>query len=231
MELKNKIVVITGGSKGLGKALAISFIKEGATVIISSHHKDELEKTAKEINATAIVADVTKENEVQNLAQKVVADFGRIDIWVNNAGILFKFPKGELIDVEKVHKIFDVNFLGTVFGCRVALENMKNNDNGLILNIVSKAAIDATRAVNFKIYAASKWAVRGFMQAFKFENTDSKIKIISVYPGGIQTDLWKGLDIKDLDKYSKPESVVQEIIGNLKKENPEEEQVIVRTTI
>ena len=108
---------------------------------------------------------------------------------------------------------------------------MKNNDNGLILNIVSKAAIDATRAVNFKIYAASKWAVRGFMQAFKFENTDSKIKIISVYPGGIQTDLWKGLDIKDLDKYSKPESVVQEIIGNLKKENPEEEQVIVRTTI
>ncbi len=231
MELKNKIVVITGGSKGLGKFLAILFLKEGSTVIISSHDKNELEKTAQEINAIAIVADVTKENEVQNLAKKVMIDFGKIDIWVNNAGILFKFPKGELIDIEKVHKIFDVNFLGTVFGCRAALENMKNNDSGLILNIVSKAAIDATRAVNFKIYVASKWAVRGFMQAFKFENIGSKLKIVSVYPGGIMTDLWKGLDIKDFDRYLKPENVAEEIIENLKKENPEEEQVIKRTII
>jgi NAD(P)-dependent dehydrogenase (short-subunit alcohol dehydrogenase family) len=228
MELKNKIVVITGGSKGVGKALAISFIKEGAKVIISSHQKNDLKKTAEEIGATAIEADVTKEQELIDLAEKVIKNFGELNIWVNNAGILYRFPKEELIDIKKAHEIFDVNFFGTVFGCRTALKYMNNKDNPLILNIVSKNAIDATREINNKLYAASKWAVRGFMQAFQSENNDSNIKFINVYPGGVQTDLWKGLDVKDFANFMTSEHVAEVVIENLKKENPEEEQIIKR---
>lgn len=229
MNLNNKIVVITGGSKGIGKALAISFIKEGSIVVISSHNEEELKKTSQELNITAIMADVTKEEQVNNLAEKVIEDFGKIDIWVNNAGILYRFSNDESVDMEKVHNMFDVNLMGTVFGCQVALKYMKNNNDSMILNIISKAAIDATRAIEHKLYAASKWATRGFMEAFKFENINSGIKIISVYPGGVQTDLWKGLSIKDIDKYLKPEEVAIKIIENIKKDNPEEELVIKRS--
>ena len=230
MELKNKIVVITGGSKGLGKALAISFIKEGATVVVSSHNKEILENTAKEINATAIVADVVKENEVKNLAEKTIEKFGKIDIWVNNAGILYRFPKEELIDMEKAHEIFDVNFFGTVFGCRTALKYMDKKDNPVILNIISKNAIDATKDIKNKLYLASKWAVRGFTQVFQSENINSGIKVVSVYPGGIKTDLWKGLVVEKIDQYMEPSYVADIIIENLKKESPEEELIIKRPT-
>ena len=229
MELKNKVVVITGGSKGLGKALAISFIKEGAKVVISSHNKIELEKTATEINATAIVADVTKEKEVRGLAEKVVADFGKIDIWVNNAGVMFSFPKGELIDMGKAHNIFDVNFFGVVFGCRTAQRSMLSN-GGIIMTINSSSGLDATRAANYKLYAASKWAVRGFLQAFKSENLESKVKNISVYPGGIKTELYPVDKPSNFDDFMEPSYVANIIIENLKKENPEEELIIKRPT-
>ena len=230
MNLKDKVIVITGGSKGLGKALASLFVKEGSIVVISSHNQNDLETTAKEINATAIVADITKEQEVKDLAEQVVKDYGRIDIWINNAGVLYRFPKGELIDMGRVHQMFDVNIMGTVFGCQTALTHMEHSENSLILNIVSTAGLDATRAKKSKLYATSKWAQRGFLQAFKFENSDSKIKFINVYPGGIQTDLWKGLDVENFAGFMTPEYVAGLVIENIKKENPEEELIIKRPT-
>jgi len=227
MNLKDKVIVITGGSKGLGKALAISFIKEGAKVVISSHDKNELEKTATEINATAIFADVTKENEVRNLAENVGTDFGKIDIWVNNAGVMYSFPKGELIDMGKAHNIFDVNFFGVIFGCRTAQRSMFSS-GGTIMTINSSSGLDATRASNYKLYAASKWAVRGFLQAFTAENKESNIKNISVYPGGIKTELYPTDKPSNFDDFMEPSYVANIIIENLKNENPEEELIIKR---
>ena len=227
MELKNKVVVITGGSKGLGKALAISFVKEGSIVIISSHNKEDLENTAKEINATAIVADLTKEIEVKNLAEKIVADFGKIDIWINNAGVMHSFSKDVLIDMDKAHNIFDVNFFGVVFGCRTA-QKYVTNDNGTIMTINSSSGLDATRASNYKLYAASKWAVRGFLQAFIAENKELKVKNIIVYPGGIKTELYSIDKPNNFNDFMEPSYVANIIIENLKKENPEEELIIKR---
>jgi len=230
MELKNKIVVITGGSKGLGKALAISLIKEGSSVIISSNNKEQLDSTAKEIGVSAIVADVTKESEVRNLAEKVVADFGKIDIWVNNAGVMYSFPKDLLIDMDKAHNIFDVNFFGVVFGCRTAFKSIANND-GIIMTINSSSGLDATRASNYKLYAASKWAVRGFIQAFIAEHIESKVKNIIVYPGGIKTELYPVDKPNNFNDFMEPSYVSNIIIENLKKENPEEELIIKRPKI
>src|SRR5258708_2973743 len=109
MELKNKVVVITGGSKGFGRALAEDFIKEGSKVVICSQNKDELQKVAKEIDATAIIADVKNEEELTSLAQKTIKEFGQIDIWVNNAGIWLPHANTEDLNMEEVKAMFDVN--------------------------------------------------------------------------------------------------------------------------
>lgn len=228
MELKNKTVVITGGSKGLGKSLAITFKNEGANVVICSKNKEEIENTANEIGVTAFVADVTNEIEMDNLAQFAVKEFGYLDIWINNAGVLYGFPKEGYIDMDKAHNILDVNLFGTIFGSRQALKQMGNSNQGLIINIISSAAIDPTRALLNKIYAASKWAVNGYTKALRAENIDSGIKIMSVYPGGIQTDLWRNQKPDNINDYMTPEYVTEKIINNLKIENGEEELIIKR---
>ena len=158
MKLNGKTVVIIGGSQGFGRSVAECLIKEGSRVIIVSKSKDRLHKTADEIGATSYVADVRDEQSLRDVAKSVLAEFGAIDIWVNSAGVFMKFPPVDLLDMDRAHELFDVNFFGVVLGSRTALLNMKD---GVILNVLSSAALDATRSVGAKLYAASKWAVRG----------------------------------------------------------------------
>jgi NAD(P)-dependent dehydrogenase (short-subunit alcohol dehydrogenase family) len=101
IEVENKTVVITGGSKGLGKVLAQAFKNEGANVVICSKNQEEIEIAANEIGVVAFVADVTKEIEMDNLAQFAVEKFGQLHIWINNAGVLFSIPKEGYIDMGK----------------------------------------------------------------------------------------------------------------------------------
>jgi short-subunit dehydrogenase len=232
MELKDKTVVITGGSVGLGKALAQYFKNEGSNVIISARNKKELEKTAIEIGAEYFVADVTREDDMQKLAEFAVQKFGTLDAWVNNAGVLYSFsPEDKYIDVVKAKEMFDVNFFGTVFGARSALKQMKSVNKGTIINIISTAALDATKAKNLKIYFASKWAVRAYTDSIRAENVDSGIAVLAVYPGGIKTDLWKNYKHESFDQFMTPEYVADKIMNNLKSENPEQSLIIKRPTV
>lgn len=226
MNLKDKIVVITGGTKGLGRAMALSFIKNNSKVIVCSREENKPESL--EENILWIKADVIKENEMKDLADKVVEKFGRIDIWINNAGVLYTFSKNEFIDMYKAHEMFDVNFFGTVFGCRNAIKYMAHDGKSVIVNIISTAGLDSTRSVGHKLYASSKWAVRGFLQAFQFENSDLKIKFISIYPGEIKTDIFGERKPEKYNEFMEPEFVAEKIVDNLKKETPEEELIIRR---
>jgi short-subunit dehydrogenase len=232
MELKNKTVVITGGSIGLGKALAQYFKNEGSDVIISARNKEELEKTASLIGVKYFVADVTKEDDMQKLAEFAVQKYGTLDIWVNNAGVLYSFsPEDKYIDVVKAKEMFDMNFFGTVFGVRSALKQMKPVNKGTIINIISTAALDATKAKNLNVYFSSKWAVRAYTEALNAENVDSGISVLAVYPGGIKTDLWKNYKHESFDQFMTPEYVADKIINNLKIETPEQSLIIKRPTI
>jgi short-subunit dehydrogenase len=225
MELKNKVVVITGGSKGLGKALANSFIREGSIVIISSHNEIELKRTAKKINAIAIMADVTKENKVKNLAEKVVADFGKIDIWINNAGVRIPQTSIEKINMKRFHEMMDINLFGVVFGSKYALSQMKKQKEGIIMTTLSTAALEGKK--DSSAYCASKSAALGFIKCLKLE-TDNYIKIINIYPGGMQTNFFDEDKPYDYNQFMDPNSVAEKIIENLKKNDPEEELVIRR---
>ncbi|MCC6323846.1 SDR family oxidoreductase [Candidatus Nomurabacteria bacterium] len=232
MNLKDKIVVITGGSKGLGKVLASFLKKEGSNVIICAKNTKEVETTANELSVDFFVGDVTKEKDMQELADSAEQKFGKIDIWVNNAGLLYSFsPKDKYIDIEKAREMMDVNLFGTIFGSRSALGKMQSNKDGTIINIISTAALDASKAKNLKIYFASKWASRGYTQAIEAQYKEQGISVIAVYPGGIQTELWRNHKPENIDQFMKPEYVAEKIISNLKQETPEKELIIKRPIV
>lgn len=227
MELKDKVVVITGGSKGIGKALAEAFIKEGAKTIICSHNKDVLEATAQEIGAWGIYADVAKEEDLNDLTEKILERFGRIDVWVNNAGIFRERKNAEDFNMAKVREMFEVNVMGYINGSRVALRLMKKTNSGTIINILSSAAIKGRSGIS--TYAASKWAANGFTESIREENIDSGISILSVFPGGIKTDMYGEDKASEFDDYKEPKEVAEKIIKNLKQEKPEIHLFITRT--
>lgn len=229
MKLKNKVVVIVGGSQGFGKALAQRFIQEGSRVVIVSKNKALLKETAQEIGAKAFVADVRDEQSIRNAADQVVAELGGIDIWINSAGQFKKFPMVDLLDMNRAHEMFDVNFFGAVLGSRTALLTMR--DDGVIINVLSSAALDATRAVGAKLYAASKWALRGYVDALRAENADKNVSILSVYPGGMKTHLHDEALPADFDNFMEPDYVVNKVIENLKSDSPEKDLVVKRPSI
>lgn len=226
MELKDKVVVITGGTKGFGKAMALLFLKEKAKVVICSHNKEETETVAKEIGALGIYADVTKEEDLTNLAEQTLQQYGRLDIWINNAGIWAPHDFVENFDMQKIKKIFDVNTIGTINGSRVALRFMKKINFGTIINIISTSALSGRPMSS--IYSASKWAVNGFTKSIREENKDKSILILSIFPGGMKTSMYAENEPNDLDKYMDTKDVAKKVIENLKKEKPEEELIIKR---
>ncbi len=224
--MKDKIVVITGGAKGLGVVMAQLLIAKGNKVIICSRTKSEVERVAAEINATPFVADVSKEEDIVALKDFAVSTFGTLDVWINNAGIWS--PKGvvEDTDINLWRQMFDINVFGTMYGSKAALLQMRRQNIGILVNIISSSAL--TAKPTFAGYAATKWAVRGFTDSIREEYRNTPIKIISVYPGGIKTNFFGGDALIDTSSYMTAEFVAHKIIENLEQEKPLEELVIRR---
>ena len=226
MDLKNKVIVITGSTKGLGRAIASGFINEQAKVIINSRSKEELEEVSKEIGATPFVGDVTKESDMQALADFTVKTFGEIDVWINNAGIWLPHKPIEETDWKRAHDLIEVNLFGTVYGSKVALAQMRKQESGVIINIISTSGLNGK--VNETAYCASKFAVSGFTKSLAKEVDENKIKVIGIYPGGMQTNLFDEKRPENYNDFMNPNSVAEKIIQNLKLKKPEEELIISR---
>ena len=212
MNLKNKTVIITGGSQGFGKSLAGLLVAEGGRVIISSHHKESLEKTAKEIPCDCFVADVTSLLDMQNLGKYVSDKYGSIDMWINNAGIQIAPSMVEEIAIEKLRYLFEVNFFGYFYGCQIALSCMKKQGSGIIININSTAGLDGKPGIS--AYSSSKFAIKGLTESIRKELKDSNIKIYGVFPGGMQTEIYKEKYPADLAEYMEVELVAKKVIDS-----------------
>ncbi|MFA6459005.1 MAG: SDR family oxidoreductase [Candidatus Paceibacterota bacterium] len=224
--MKNKVVVITGSSRGLGRSMARLVAEQGARVVVSSRDKAELEKTALEIGATAIVADVTKEQDLINLAREAASLTGGIDIWINNAGVWHPRMPIEKADMVRAHQLMEVNLFGTMYGARAVLLYMKKAGKGTIVNIISTAAL-AGRP-NSAVYASSKYAARGFTDSLREEVKDFGITVIGVYPGGMKTDLFNEERPPEYDLFLDPDETAEKIIANLASSEPVTELVIKR---
>lgn len=228
MNLKDKVVVITGGSQGFGKALAKAFFDEGSKVVITSHDKNKLEATAKELSCDYFPADITQYDEVKKISDYVLEKYQKIDFWINNAGIQIAPSKFEEVDIQKLRNLFEINFFGYFYGCQIALREMKKQDSGVIININSTAGLDGKSGIS--AYSASKFAIKGLTESIRKENQETDIKILGVFPGGMQTEIYKEKYPADFDNYMKTEYAVEKVMANLKSENPEIDLVIKRPT-
>lgn len=229
MSLKDQVIVVTGASRGLGKALAVAFKSEGAQVIISGNNDKELQYTAAAIGATPIVADVRIFEEVENLARRVREQFGRIDMWVNNAGIQIAPSLTEDVKVEKLQDLFAVNFFGYFYGCIAALRIMKQQGGGVILNVNSTAGLNGKPRLS--AYSASKFAVKGLSEAIREELSGTTVKLYEIFPGGIQTDIYHEMVPKDYDSYMSVDYAVEKVMTNLKSDYSDADLIIRRPSI
>jgi NAD(P)-dependent dehydrogenase (short-subunit alcohol dehydrogenase family) len=183
-KLKDKIALITGGTSGIGKATAIDFIEQGATVIITGRHQETVDETVKELGANAhgFVADSSKIADLKKLAEKVKTLKGKVDVLFVNAGY-GKFAPIEQIDEAHFDEQFNVLVKGTLFTVQSILPLMSESGS-IILNtsIVTEVGMQGA-----SVYSAAKSAVQSFVKTFASELTARKIRLNAVSPGPIET--------------------------------------------
>ena len=191
MDLKDKVVLVTGASKGIGKNISITLAKEGAIAVLTSRNKELLLKTQKEIEslggrALAMPADISKEEEISNLFDKINDRFGRLDILVNNAAIMIT---GKVADfsLEDYDKMMQTNLRGLFSCCQHALKFMLPQKSGYIINISSVAGFKGYSGQ--AAYTASKHGVIGITKSLAAEVYKDGIFVASILPGGVDTEL------------------------------------------
>jgi 3-oxoacyl-[acyl-carrier protein] reductase len=231
VNLEHKIVVITGGAKGLGYALAEAFVAHNATVVMCDIDEVQLkqaETTLSSSNIATYVLDVTQEKEVNMVTENIIKRFGRIDIWINNAGIWMPNEPVEQINLEKAQQLFQINVFGYVHGMRAAAPCMKLQQSGSIINIISTTAFDGMNGSSGSIYVASKYALRGLTNAVRDELKEGSLQVFAVYPGGMKTDIFNEKKPEQIDQFMSPESVALKIVENLELENPVMDLILTR---
>ena len=192
-KLTGRTAVITGASKGLGKAMALALGSAGAKLALVSRNKEQLQAVAAEAQklgaeAEVFVADVTSESQVQQLERDVAAKFGKVQILINNAGINIRKPSVEFT-LDDWRAVMDTNLTSVFLMCRAFVPAMKGQGYGRILNltsIMSHVAIAGRTA-----YAASKTGLLGFTKALALELVGDKITVNGISPGPFATELNK----------------------------------------
>ncbi|MBL51568.1 MAG: 3-oxoacyl-ACP reductase [Candidatus Marinimicrobia bacterium] len=211
--LENKIAIITGGGRGIGKATAHQFSEEGATVIIAEFDKKTGEETAKAVNGYFVKTDISNEKSVSYLFKYIKKEFRRLDILVNNAGVLLDNTLRKM-NTEQFDAVINVNLRGVYFCGKAAAEMMKDQGSGVILNASSVVAHNG----NFgqTNYIASKTGVVGMTKVWARELGKDGIRVNAIAPGFIQTDMILGMPEKlinmmeekvPLKRWGKPEDV------------------------
>ncbi len=187
MELKNKTVVITGGSEGLGLSIVKKFLAKDCIVHIISRDKSKQEKVSAEINNKNLFTHQADVSNYTEIAQ-TINNIGDIDILINNAGI---WLEGNLVDYdyETISKVIDVNTKGTIYCTKLVLPMMQKKNEGYILNVSSTSGIRAKEGQS--VYVASKYAVTGFTESLQEDLKSTNIKVAGFYPGGMNTKLFE----------------------------------------
>ncbi|MBN1367047.1 MAG: 3-oxoacyl-ACP reductase FabG [Dehalococcoidales bacterium] len=192
MKLHNKVAIITGGGTGIGKAISLAFADEGASLVIAARNTDRLEKTAAEIKAKgkkclAIQTDISDEKQVEQMVEKAVKEFGKLDILVNNAAI-GTYNNADVADMKLDQWVIslDVNLTGTMYCARHALKYMRPRKQGNIINIASVAGLSGVPKES--PYSVSKWGVIGFTETLAVEAGIDNIRVNCISPGPTRTD-------------------------------------------
>ncbi|MDX6694734.1 MAG: hypothetical protein QOF02_2337 [Blastocatellia bacterium] len=190
MDLNGKVAIVTGGTKGIGRGIAEALAREGMNVCISARHEDEVERAVSELGdldgglAAGAVCDVRDYDEVKALIEHAVAEFGGVDVLVNNAGIGV-FSRVEETAPEDFRAVLETNLFGVFYCCHEAIPRMKERGGGYIINISSLAGTNAHPQMS--AYNASKFGLNGFSEALMQEVRHDNIKVSYIMPGSVNT--------------------------------------------
>ena len=223
MKLQGKVALVTGSSRGIGKATAIRLAKEGAKVVVnyindekaSAQVVNEIKKLGGEV--IAVKADVSNEEQVKNMIKTAIDKFGKIDILVNNAGIVYDIPFMEKT-LEQVKRTFEVNFNGVFLCSKYAAKQMKKTGSGVIINISSTSGIDVLNPESAD-YDASKSAVISLTKNLA-EELAPHIRVNCIAPGWVNTDINKNMPkeyLKEeeeriiIGRFGKPEEIASAV--------------------
>ena len=187
MNLKGKTAIVTGGTRGIGRAIAESLLREGLSVCIAARNHDEIEKAVSELgdNARGFVCDVRDYEQVSGLIAYAIKELGGLDVLVNNAGIGV-FETVEETSAEDFRAVLETNLFGVFYCCREAIPEMRRRGGGYIINISSLAG--ANPHPRMAAYNASKFGLNGFSEALMQEVRHDGIKVSYIMPGSVNTE-------------------------------------------
>ena len=203
--IENKVVVITGASSGLGEATARHLAAQGAIVVLGARRADRIEALAEELTAAgrrarAVPTDVTDRDQVRHLVDTAVEEFGRVDVMLNNAGLMPLAPL-ERLKLDEWDQMIDVNIKGVLYGIAAALPHMKEQRSGHIINVSSVYGhvVDPGATV----YCATKFAVRALSEGLRREVKPYNIRTTVISPGAVSTELLEHIGEKDIQAETK----------------------------
>jgi NAD(P)-dependent dehydrogenase (short-subunit alcohol dehydrogenase family) len=191
MDLKGKVAIVTGGTKGIGRGIAEALVRENVNVCISARSRNEIDETVRDLRAlgkgtaTGIVCDVRIHAQIKSLLELTVLEFGGLDILVNNAGIGI-FATVEETLPEDFRAVLETNLFGVFYCCHEAIPLMKQRGGGYIINISSLAG--ANPHPRMAAYNASKFGLNGFSEALMQEVRHDGIKVSYIMPGSVNTE-------------------------------------------
>ncbi len=217
----DKVVIITGGARGLGRVIALDFAMQGAKIVIADLRESDMETTASEIKAlgvevlTLTIDLSTKENCVRMISD-VEDHFGRIDVLINNAGIVFCMDVLNNTD-EQIQKTIDVNLMAQIWATRAVLPAMIARKSGTIISIASAAGKIGSPGIS--IYCSSKFGLIGFFDSLRHElrKSETNVRVIVVCPGFIDTKMFSGVKPPLFNSLADPKKISKALMKGIDK--------------
>ena len=217
MSLADKVAVVTGGTKGIGRAIAERVLREGAKIYICARDRDELEAAVRELSETGEaygkVCDVRVESQVEAVFASCEKRFGGVDILVNNAGIGIMGKTVEELSGDEFRATLETNLFGVFYACHNAIPMMKQRGGGYIINISSLAGQNAHPEM--AAYNASKYGLNGFTEALMQEVRHDNIKVSYICPGSVNTGFGNDTPSDEKAWQIQPDDIAQVVIDLL----------------
>jgi len=235
MNFKNKIVVITGASSGIGEAAAEQFAKKGANLVLVARRKEKLEQVEKKLSKYSIkiliqVCDVSDKEQVKQMSEKVIETFSKIDVLVNNAGFVI-YGKVKELSIEDIESQMKTNYFGTIYCTKLFLPYLLKQNAGHIVNVASVGGSFGVPGI--ASYCATKYAMLGFSEGLHHELHDTNVGVTVVSPIMVRTSLFDHPSFKNFTKFATGISLSSETVANavVKAANSSRLEIVVPSVV
>jgi 3alpha(or 20beta)-hydroxysteroid dehydrogenase len=213
-KLEDAVIIVTGGSRGIGAETCRHLSDAGATVVVADVLPEEGRAVAQEVGGLFVHLDVTSEADWQSAVAEVIKTYGRLTGLVNNAGVVGFTPVGAT-SLDEWNRVIAINLTGVFLGMESATPAMRDAGGGVIVNISSTAGMQGYS--NLAAYVASKWGVRGLTKAAALDLGKDNIRVVSVHPGGVRTPMTAGIEEKmysrqPIPRIGEPEEIAKLVV-------------------